>query len=148
MKTLLLIITLFAFLQSAFLGVNLVLVVLIARSLILDDRDNLYLAFFGGLILSFLTQVNLGYYPLVFMLVMVVSGAIKKLPVSFNALTVFVSGALLITLVALINSYFIDEFLVLYPHVIELLLVVPVYFLVKLWEERFIVKSHTKLRMR
>lgn len=53
MKTLLLLIALFAFLQSAFLPINLVLVLIIARSLIVDDRENLFLAFFGGLILSF-----------------------------------------------------------------------------------------------
>jgi hypothetical protein len=148
MKTFLLFLTLFAFLQSAFLPINLVLVILIARALVVDDRDNLILAFSGGLILSFLTQVNLGYYPLIFMLVVKLISMIKKLPISFNLLIVFISGGLLVTLVALINSWTRGEELSVYLILIEAVLVIPVYIITKLWEERFIVISQQmKLRV-
>lgn len=147
MKTFLLLLTFFAFLQSAFLPVNLVLVVLIARGLVTEDRDNLFLAFFTGLILSFLTQVNLGYYPVVFISVVKLAMMLKKLPVSFSLLMIFLSGALLIALTAFLNSFFTGQILSLYPHIIEAVLVIPAYFLIKLWEERFIIKSHTKLRV-
>lgn len=148
MKTLLLLITLFAFLQSAFLGINLVLVILIARALVVSDRDNLYLAFFGGLILSFLTQINLGYYSLIFILIVKLGEFIKTFPVSFNLLMIFISGALLVAIVGGINMVFIDQNLSIYIHLIEAILVVPFYFMIKLWEERFVIKSHMKLRMR
>lgn len=147
MKTFLLFLTLFAFLQSAFLPVNLVLVILIARGLIIDDRENLILAFFGGLILSFLTQVNMGYYPLLFILIVKFASLIRKLPVSFNLLVVFISGGLLLSLAALINSWVIGETLSIYRHFIEAILVIPAYFLIRNWEDRFIVKSHMKLRV-
>lgn len=148
MKTLLLFITLFAFLQSAFLPVNLVLVLLIARSLIIDDRENLYLAFFGGLILSFLTQINLGYYPILFLAVVKLSGMFKMLPVSFNLLMVFLSGALIVALTTTVNRLVIGQYVEVWPHLMEAVLVIPTYFFVKLWEERFVVKSHMKLKMR
>ena len=147
MKTLLLFITLFAFMQSAFLPINLVLVVIIARGLSFDDRDNLILAFFGGLILAFLNQVNLGYYPLIFLLIIKFSGLIKKLPISFNPLMIFLSGSLLISLTAFLNSLFINQYLEIYPHLVEVILVLPAYFLIKLWEEKFIVKSYIKLKI-
>ncbi len=147
MKTLLLIITLFAFLQSAFLPVNIVLILIIARSLIVDDRENLFLAFFGGLILAFLTQINLGYYPIIFVFLVVIAGMLKKLPVSFGLLMTFLFGGLLITLTALLNNYFIGQYLEFYPHLIEAILLLPTYFLMKFWEERFVIKSHTKLRI-
>ncbi len=147
MKTFLLFLLFFAFLQSAFLPIDMVLVLLIARSLVIEDRENLFLAFFGGLLLSFLTQVNLGYYPLIFILIVKLAGLFKKLPVSFNPFMVFGSGTLLIILVALINSFFISQQLEVYPHLIEVILVLPVYYLIKFWEERFVIKSHTKLRV-
>lgn len=147
MKTLLLFITLFSFLQSAFLPVNLVLVLIIARSLIIEDRDNLYLAFFGGLILSFLTQINLGYYPLLFILIIKVAGIIKRLPVSFNLLIIFIAGAFLVGVAAVLNSLFIAQPLTFYPHFIEAILVIPFFYVVRIWEERFLSK-HVKLKMR
>lgn len=148
MKTILLFITLFAFLQSAFLPINLVLVVLIARSLVAEGRDNLFLAFFGGLILGFLTQVNLGYYPIVFVFVVKLAGMLKRMPVSFNFLMILILGAILILFSALIDSLFIKIPFSIYPHLIEIVLVIPTYSLVKLWEGRFVAKSHMKLKVR
>lgn len=147
MKTFLLVLILLAFLQSAFLPLNLVLVALIARSLVVDDKSNLLLAFLGGLILSFLTQVNLGYWPLVFLLIVKIAGLLKKLPISFNLLMILLYGSLLVGLTALLSRFFIGENWGLLTYIIEAVLVFPSYFLVKFWEERFIVKSHIKLKV-
>lgn len=147
MKTFLLVLSLFAFLQSAFLPINMVLVLIIARSLVVEDRENLFAAFFGGLILSFLAQVNLGYYPLLFIFIVKIAGMLKKLPVSFNYLMVFLSGIFLITIGTLLNSFFIGINFEIYSHIIEAILVLPVYYLIKFWEDRFIVKPHMKLRV-
>lgn len=138
MKTFLLIILLLAFLQSAFLPLNLVLVSIIARSLVLEDKENLILAFLGGLILSFLSQVNLGYWPLVFLLITKLTYLLKKLPVSFNLLTLFFAGILLIGLVSIFNLFFINNDFELFSSLVEAVLVIPAYYLVRLWEERFV----------
>lgn len=147
MKTLLLFILLFAFLQSAFLPINMVLVLIVARSLVTDGRENLYLAFFGGLILSFLTQINLGYYSLVFILIVKLAMMIKKLPISFNFLVTFVAGALLVILASIADSLFISQPVEFTSLLVEALLVVPCYFLIKIWEERFVATPHTKLKI-
>lgn len=146
MKTLLLSIILFAFLQSAIFTLNFVLVILVARNLVVDDTENLFIAFFGGLILSFLTQVNLGYWPLVFILVVKLGQLAKKLPVSFNVLTIFIAGSLQIALVVLLNKIFLGERIEIYPHLIEAVLVVPAFFLIRMWEERFVAKGNFRLK--
>ena len=147
MKTFLLLLILFSFLQSAFLPVNLVLVILIARNLVLDSSDNLLIAFFAGLALSFLSQTNIGYWPLVLILVVKLSQALKKIPVSFNGLMVFLSGALLILIVSLFNQFFISQNLQISKLILESILVVPTFYLVRLWEERFVVKRGIKLKV-
>lgn len=147
MKVFLLSILLFAFLQSAVLTLNLVLVILIARSLVLDTRENLLLAFFGGLILSFLTQTNLGYFPLVFLLIVKLGQLLKKLPVSFNLLTIFIAGSLQIIFVVLLNKLFLGSRIEIIPHLIEAILIIPAFLIIRMWEERFVAKSSIKLRV-
>ncbi len=148
MKTLLLLTTLFAFLQSAFLPVNLVLVLIAARGLVSDDRQSLYIAFFGGLILVFLMQVNLGYYPLILILLVKIAALVKRLPVSFNLLVIFASGILLIGIGNLLGVIFIQQEFKIYIYIIEILLFIPFYYLTRFWEERFSVKPHQKLRIK
>lgn len=147
MKTLLLLTTLFAFLQSAFLPVNLVLSLVAARAIIIDDKSNLYLAFFGGLILSFLMQVNLGYYPLLFILIVKMGALIKKLPVSFNLLTITVSAAVLIITAGALNAILIKEQFDLKLIFTEIVTTLLFYYSIKFWEERFSASTHTKLKL-
>lgn len=147
MKTLLLLITFFAFLQSAFLPVNLILVAIIARSMVLEDKSNYFLAFMAGLILSFLTLVNLGYYPLIFIIAVKSISLLKKLPVSFSPLMIFLYGSLVIAGIAMVNDFFIGVQIKIYPQLVEAILVLPAYYLVKIWEERFIIKPQIKLKV-
>ncbi|HLC87832.1 MAG TPA: hypothetical protein VJG66_02145 [Patescibacteria group bacterium] len=147
MKTFLLLLILSSFIQSAFLPFNLVLVLLVARSLAVEDRNNLVLAFAGGLALSFLTQTNLGYWPLVLVLTVKLTGMIKKLPLSFNPLIIFLSGIVIVWAVALTGSVFINEKIQISNHLIESVLIVPVFYLVRAWEERFVVKGTIRLKM-
>lgn len=147
MKTFLLLLILFAFLQSAFLPLNLILVTLIARSLCLEEQDNLFLAFFGGLSLSFLSQVNLGYWPMVLLLIVKLTYLLKKFPVSSNPMTILIAGSLLIFLTTILNIIFLDWHLEIFPRIIEAVLVVPFYFAIRAWEERFVVRGAIKLKV-
>lgn len=148
MKTLFLWIILFAFLQSSVISLNLVLVVLIARSLAVDNGANLLLAFFGGLILSFLTQTNLGYWPLFLLFIVKIGLLTGKLPVSFNPLVIFLSGSVLVFFAALINKLFLHQDFQFLKLVFEAVLVVPAYFLIRIWEERFVPKSELRLKLK
>ncbi len=147
MKTLLLLITLFAFLQSAFLPVNLVLSLIIARSLVTDDRSNLYLAFFAGLILSFLMQVNLGYYPVLLILLVKAASLIKRLPVSFNLLMVIGAVTVLIGFGEGLNMLLIGQQFSLQRIIFEIIAAAAFYYLILFWEDRFVASKNTKLRL-
>ena len=148
MKSFLLLLILLAFLQSAFLPLNLVLVLLIARSLVVEDRSNLILAFGSGLVLSFLTQVNLGYWPIVLVLAVKLAGMIRKLPVSFNPVIIFLGGVIVISIVAVVNNFLIGEKIQIIPRIWEAVLVLPIFYLTRAWEERFVVKSGIKLKIK
>lgn len=146
MKTVFLWTILFAFLQSSILSLNLVLVILIASSIATDDGKNLILAFFAGLALSFLTQTNLGYWPLLFLFISKLGLLIKKLPVSFNPFIIFLAGLFLVFLSALAGKLFINQEFQILNIFFEAFLVIPAYFLIRLWEERFVVKGQIKLK--
>lgn len=147
MKTFLMIIILCSFLQSAFLGINLVLVFIIARSLATDDKSNLYLAFVGGISLSFLTQVNLGYWPLILLLVSKITSAARFLPVSLNPLMIFLVGGVQIVLVAVANMLISGSELKFLNIILEAVLVIAAFYLARAWDERFVVKREIKLRI-
>lgn len=147
MKTLFLWIILFAFLQSSVISLNLVLVVLIARSLAAGDGANLLLAFFGGLILSFLTQTNLGYWPWLLLFIVKIGILTSKLPVSFNPFVIFLSGSVLVFFAALVNKFFLHQDFQFLKLVFEAILVVPAFFLIRIWEERFVEKSQIRLKV-
>lgn len=147
MKIFFLVLILLAFLQSAFLPLNLVLVLLIARSLAIEDKSNLILAFGSGLVLSFLTQVNLGYWPVVLILAVKLTIMIRKIPVSFNPAVIILSGIIVISIVAVINNFFIGEDIQVLYRVFEAILVLPAFYLTRAWEERFVVKGTIKLRV-
>lgn len=127
---------------------NIVLVLIAARGLVLDDRASLYIAFFGGLILSFLMQVNLGYYPLLFLLIVKIAALIRNAPVSFNLPVVFFAGMFLIGLSHGLNVIFLQQEFKISIYIIESVILVPVYYLVRFWEERFTVATHSKLRIK
>lgn len=147
MKIFLLLLIICSFLQSAFLGVNFVLVLIVARSLVSAEKSNLYLAFTGGLILSFLTQVNLGYWPFVLLLVSKVSSLAKELPFSLNPVMVFLTGVLQVVIVALFSKFYMHANMDVSIFIIETLLIVAVYYLMRVWEERFIVRREIKLKV-
>lgn len=148
MKTFLLIIILCSFLQSAFLGINLVLVFIIGRSLATNDKNNLYLAFIGGITLSFLMQVNLGYWPLILLIVSKITSSAKFLPLSLNPLMILLVGGAQIALVSGGNMLIYgSEFKVL-NIILEAVFVIAAFYLTKAWDERFVAKREIKLKFK
>lgn len=144
MKTLIVILTLAAFLQTTILGVNLVLLVLILRTFIKPDRSNLYLAFFLGLLISLLNFTSLGTESLIFIcLVELVDIFGGRFHISDNILAVPILTALVLTLAGILSSLLLHQTIQLSWIVVLWTIVVafPVYLLLRFWEERFIVKD-------
>jgi len=148
MKTLIAILILSALFQVAFIPINLVLLILISRSLITPSKTNLTLAFVSGLILSLLTNQNLGFYALIFVIFTELIGLLRESNLSANPLVIVpVSFGCLAVLGFLEKLFFgvtINFNLIISASLISLV----IYLLVRFWEERFIPNTSIKLKIK
>lgn len=148
MKTLILILIIISFIQNTILPVNLVLIILIVRAVIRPEKNNLILAFVFGLLSSHLSLQTAGLQSLIYLCLVQITQVLSKSRISAHPfliipLTVFLSAVNLI-IVSLFNRQSIQ----LMPQVIiESIFSLPIFYLLRLWEERFIVRKEIKLRV-
>lgn len=136
-----------AFLEGTILPFDLILVILIVRSFIVTEKSNYYLAFFFGLLASLLLGYPLGLLSLIYLFSVQVSHIIK----TTNLATYWII-VLPLTFFLLFLEQFILKLLNISGFNLPLLLiptilVLPIYFIVRFWEERFIVSKEIKLKM-
>ncbi len=148
MKTYLLVLFLAALIQTAFLPINLCLLIVLARSFAVYEKSNFYMALFSGVILGILSSVNIGIWALIFLMVVFLIHLIRKLPITANNLTIVPISFLVIAAVTLIKSLIFSEQSNFVTVGIETLVTLPIFILVKIWEERFVVKSDIKLKLK
>ncbi len=148
MRTSFFIILLSAFLQTTFLPLNLCLILIICRSYALEERQNYYLALFAGIVLGFLNSQNLGFWPLIFLIVVKITHLVKKLPVTANFLTIIPVAFIQLALVKWLESLIFKSTLNFFFVIVETVLALPLFILIKLWEERFIANKEIKLRLK
>lgn len=148
MRFLVIILILCAFLQTTLVSTNLILLILLCRSYITNDKSNLYLALFFGILVSHLSGTTLGVQSVVYLIVVELARILGKMRVS-NSLLIIVPLVILSTIFnSSALSYFLHASIQLWPNVaIETSLSLPIFFLIKLWEERFVVKPDIKLRI-
>lgn len=147
MRTLIIILIAATFLQATILSVNLVLIILICRSFIRSGKSNLYLAFAFGLFLSLLTLSPIGLQSLIFLLLVQILMSISKSRLSENPLWTIPICLLAILVNQITISLFTHQALILIPKIYEAFLALPIFYLVRFWEERFIVKRDIRLRV-
>lgn len=147
MKLFILLLTLAAFIQTAFLPINLCLVLLIARSLVTVERTNLYAAFISGIILGLLSGANLGFRPLIFLIIVEIAQIFKKLPISTTLFLIPLSFGL-IFIANLLESLLFGQHINVQSMVLEMIVLPLAYLLIRFWEERFVVKPGIKLRFK
>lgn len=136
-----------AFLQGSFIPLNLCLLILVCRAYAVHSRENYYLALISGFLLGILTPVNLGFWPLVFLLSVLASHILRLVPVSGKLLTVIpVTLAIFLTVSGVENLVFKTPFIWWYI-LISSLLSLPLFIVIREWEERFTTKSGLKLRV-
>lgn len=138
MKTLIFVFILIVFLQTSIISVNLCLSILILRSFLRPGKENLYLAFSLGLLLAFLSNSSVGLYSLLFL------GLSEA--VQITAKSRF-GEHILIAIGLVVISQIIFGLFKSTNIFIETLFALPLYFLVKFWEERFIIKPEMKLKI-
>lgn len=147
MRTLIVILTLAAFLQTTIIPINLVLMVVVLRSFLVLEKENLLLAFAFGLLLDHLNASSLGMSSMVLLLSSVFARAISRLP-SSNILVVIPLIIITSLLDGVVTSLVNHSSLSLLPAVLTpAILAIPVYIVLRFWEERFIVSPQLKLKI-
>ncbi len=147
MKTLIIILIIASFIQTTILPVNLVMLILICRAYIKSNQTNLYLGFIFGILTSHLDLSNIGIQSLLNLSFVEATEILSKLRLAGNPFLIIPLVVFFITFsqfVSLIQNHGSFEFQTV---ILTSILSVPTLFLVRLWEERFIVKEGIKLRV-
>lgn len=147
MKTLIAILIITSFLQTTILPLNLVLIILICRSYIKDDKANLYLAFALGLLTSHLTLMPLGLNSLIYLILIQITQILAKSRLAGNLLLIFPITFILLSVNDVISSFLIKNLFFSVETFLESIFALPIVYLVRLWEERFIVRKEIKLKV-
>ncbi|MBI2086373.1 hypothetical protein HYT74_03465 [Candidatus Daviesbacteria bacterium] len=147
MKTLIIILILAAFLQTTILPIDLVLLILICRAYVISEKENLYLAFAFGLFTSHLNLISLGLYSLVYLIVVQIVQILSKSNLAGNPLLIMPISLGLITLSKVAESTMTHAAFDFSGVIIATILSLPILYLVRLWEERFVVQKQIKLKV-
>ena len=147
MKTLIIILIIAAFLQTTILHIDLVLLILICRAYIRPDKANLYLAFAFGLLTSHLNLTGLGFQSLVYLTIVTATQVLSKSNLAGNPLLIVPISLVFLFLNQVASLYISHQTLELSGLVFAGILSLPILYLVRLWEERFIVRKEIKLKM-
>lgn len=121
---------------------------LICRSLVVEEQANYYFAFLIGLLLGILSPVNLGYWPLLFLIIVKLVHLIRKLPISANLLTILPLAFLILIAVSFFEQLFFKQSFDIKMILIEVAIAFPIFIFFRFWEEQFIIKPELKLKIR
>lgn len=145
--TLILILVFASFIQSSLLSVQLILMALLARSFIVTDRLNFGLAFGLGLLLSLLTGGKLGVLSIVYLLGVILIYFIKERSVGSHWAILLPITIFMLMLDAGVKSLIFGASLDIRSTLLQTVLVLPLYFITILWEERFVIKKEIRLKV-
>jgi hypothetical protein len=148
MRFFILLLVIAIFLQTSFVPINLVLILMIARSFIVEDMANYYIAFFAGLMLGIMSIYNIGFWPLVLLIVVKVLNLSKKLPLSKSPLTIGLVVLIIITLVSYLESQIYHQTFEWIKVVIESVITITLVYLMRLLDQRSVVKPEIKLKIK
>ncbi len=150
MKTLIISLIIASFLQTTILPIDLVLLFLICRAYIKSNKSNLYLAFAFGLFLSFLNLANFGLESIIFLIIIQATQMMSRSRLAGNPLLIIP-----VSLFFLVINQFINQVInapvnfQIFPFIkllLESFLSLPALYIVRLWEERFVVQKGIKLK--
>jgi len=139
------------FFQGALLPVNLVLMVILVKSFVTNSPSNYWLAFLFGLLVSLLSGYPLGLVSILYLIFVAVVYIVKQVEFSSHWLLTFALIFILLTANRIVLDLFtgasfgsgVNSGVML----AEAVLILPVLFLVRLWEERFIPPSAIRLKV-
>lgn len=147
MKTLIIILIIAAFLQTTILPIDLVLLILICRAYIKSEKSNLYLTFAFGLLTAHLNLTSLGLQSLLYLTIIGATQILSKSRLAGNPLLIVPVSLIFLFFHQITLSYIshqaLDPSKVLFASFLSL----PILYLLRIWEERFIVRKEIKLKV-
>lgn len=147
MKTLIFVLIIASFIQSTILPIDLVLIILICRSYVKSDQANLFLAFGFGLLDAHLNLTPLGLQSLVYSLAVAVTEGLSKSRLAGNSLMI-IPISLVLLLINQLPLVFLRQAFPPFPKIfIEACLSLPILYLIRWWEERFIIQKQIRLKV-
>jgi hypothetical protein len=143
LKTIIAILIFLGLVQASVWPLHFGLILILTRSFIRQDSSNLILAFGFGIFYSFLNQLPLGLTSLVFITLVELIYLWSKTTFSHNLWTIIPVVGMLLAVADLTAGipFSLPKIL------IEMALTLPLYLAVRFWEERFIVKRDTRLKI-
>ena len=138
-----------AFLQTSFVGINLVLLLIAARSFVIETRSNYFLAFGSGILVGILSAQNIGYWPLILLITVKIAHLFRKLPFSISILTFMPVLILSLTTATGVEYLFLKQTINWVKVGVEFIVGIPLFLFIRFWEDRFMIHTQSvKLRMR
>lgn len=147
MKTLIVILIIASFLQTTILPIDLVLLIFICRAYIVNEKNNLYLAFAFGLLISHLNLTNLGFFSLIYLICLQITQMLSRLRLAGNPLLIVPTSLVLLFLSHFTNSVVNHAALEYFNIFLSSLLSIPILYLLRFWEERFVVRKEIRLKI-
>lgn len=148
MKTLITVLIVAAFLQTSILPLDLVLIILICRSYVKAGKENLYLAFFSGLFISHLSLTLPGIQSILYLILVQITQVLSKSRLAGNSWVLIPLAFMLLFANQITNSFLLQQTIQIFPKIlIESFMSLPVAYLIRIWEERFIVRKEIKLKV-
>lgn len=147
MRTLIIILIIASFLQTTILPIDLVLLILICQAYARADKANFYLAFAFGLLTSHLNLSHLGVQSLIYLVSVLVTESLSKLRLAGNPLLIVPISLVLLSVDQLINSMLGYTAFDLPKLIFASVLSLPALFIIRFWEERFVVRKEIKLKI-
>lgn len=147
MKTLIIILIIASFLQTTIIPIDLVLLILICRAYVRTDKDNLYLGFAFGLLTSHLGLTGLGFQSLIYLVSIQTTQILSKSGLAGNPLLIIPVSLVFLSLNQTVNFLVNQQMLEFSNIIIASFLSLPAVYLIRVWEERFIVRKEIKLRV-
>lgn len=147
MKTLIIILILASFLQTTVIPIDLVLLILICRAYIKTDKSNLYLSFVFGLLVSHLNLTSLGLQSIIYLASVQATQVLSRLSLAGNSLLIIPVSLVFFSLNQITGFLIGHQTMELSKVIFASFLSLPILYLIKFWEERFIVRKEIKLKL-
>lgn len=148
MKTLIIVLIIAAFIQTTILPLDLVLIIIICRAYIKTGQENLYLAFFFGLLISHLTLTLIGVKSVLYLLIIQTTQVLSKSRLAGNSVSLIPLVFVLLSANQITNTFLLQQTIQIFPRVlIESIISLPILYLIRLWEDRFIARRDIKLKV-